>query len=332
LSIGRPLQWFSCQLHANELPLRRLITYLDGPTSGPKAFSGDIGKLLPTVEHMEVVDFAAINSNVPAIFKSDLSTDQRYLYDMCRAVHIGQCSESLSDRSPGVMVHSRWLTTANRILRLYISTSNPSVQLVTLTTFVLKVYAPMWFAIKTNPSCTAGAKHLFKTIELTRYLPKDQRDLIDVVIQKNGFFGHVENILISMLDDHRRSIRKIAVTRIIAARQNQPENVRKFTVPRFKFDAKDYATMIQWNNVTEPPLLAELTNNQLWEIVDDPAHHLNEIRSYPCHTQAVERHVKLVTEASLAFSSMDRRNGSIRAKIQSRSKLPKFDTKKDYRF
>jgi hypothetical protein len=90
--------------------------------------------------------------------------------------------------------------------------------------------------------------------------------------------------------------------------------------------------MIHWNVVTEPPLLNELTNDQLWQIVDDPAHHLSEIRSFPCHKQAGERHVKLGTEASLAVSSMDRRNGSIRAKIQSRSKLPKFDTKKDYRF
>jgi hypothetical protein len=57
--------------------------------------------------------------------------------------------------------------------------------------------------------------------------------------------------------------------------------------------------MIHWNVVTEPPLLNELTNDQLWQIVDDPAHHLSKIR-FPCHTQAVERHVKLGTEASLA--------------------------------
>jgi hypothetical protein len=56
---------------------------------------------------------------------------------------------------------------------------------------------------------TVGAKHLFKTIELTKYLPKDQRYLIDVVIQRNGFFEHVVNILISMFDDERRSIRKL---------------------------------------------------------------------------------------------------------------------------
>jgi hypothetical protein len=141
---------------------------------------------------------------------------------------------------------------------------------------------------------------------LKRYLPKDQRNLIDVVSQRNGIFEHVENILISVLDDERRSVRKILVTRIIAARRNQSENVKKFTVPRLKFDTKDYAPMIHWNVVTEPPLLKVLTNDQLWQIVDDLALHLTEIRSFPCHTQAVKRHVKLATETSLAVSSMDR--------------------------
>jgi hypothetical protein len=76
-------------------------------------------------------------------------------------------------------------------------------------------------------------------------------------------------------------------------------------------------------SITEPLLLKSLTD-QLWQIVDDAAHHL----TVPCHTKVVERHVKLVTEASLAVSSMDRRNGSMRVKIQLRSKLPKFDTRK----
>jgi hypothetical protein len=87
---------------------------------------------------------------------------------------------------------------------------------------------------------------------LTGYLPKDQRDLIDVVIQINGFFEHVENILISMLDHERRFNRKFTI--IIAAQRNQPESFRKLKVPRLKFDTKDYAPMIHWNVVTEPPL------------------------------------------------------------------------------
>ena len=42
----KPLQWLVCLLHANELPLRHLLQHLDGSTSGPRAFSGPIGKAL----------------------------------------------------------------------------------------------------------------------------------------------------------------------------------------------------------------------------------------------------------------------------------------------
>ena len=45
LEFIKPLQWFVCQLHANELPLRRLLEYLDGVTVGPRAFTGPLGQL-----------------------------------------------------------------------------------------------------------------------------------------------------------------------------------------------------------------------------------------------------------------------------------------------
>lgn len=60
----------------------------------------------------------------------ELSTEQRYLYDMCVSIRSGNCSEGLSKRDSGKLVHSRWLTTVNRILRLYVATSNPDQNLV----------------------------------------------------------------------------------------------------------------------------------------------------------------------------------------------------------
>ncbi|GBN17085.1 hypothetical protein AVEN_91978-1 [Araneus ventricosus] len=52
--IARPLQWVVCQLHSNELPLRHLIEYLDGPTTGPQGFSGPIGKMLSNCKHLPI--------------------------------------------------------------------------------------------------------------------------------------------------------------------------------------------------------------------------------------------------------------------------------------
>ena len=57
---------------------------------------------------------------------NDLSTDQQYLYEMCQAVSMGKVSEELGRRSPGALHHARWLTRANRIPRLYVSSLNPS--------------------------------------------------------------------------------------------------------------------------------------------------------------------------------------------------------------
>ena len=83
------------------------------------------------------------------------------------------------------MAHSRWLTTANHILRLYISTVEPSQTLKIIVKYIMKVHAPVWFAIKNISSSQNGALHLFKTIEQTRMLIPDIRNIGYPVIQRN---------------------------------------------------------------------------------------------------------------------------------------------------
>lgn len=55
-----------------------------------------------------------------------------------------------------------------------------------------------------------------------------------------------------------------------------------------------------------------------------------DILKFPCHSQAVERCVKLVTEASAAVCGYEARDGFIKSRISSRTELPKFETKKQY--
>lgn len=171
----KPLQWLICLLHANELPLRHLIQHLDGKTSGPNAFLGPIGKALSDCEKLPIIKFKIIEADIPVILKDELSTDQLYLFDICSAIVSGFLPTSLAKREPGKIVHSRWLTTANRILRLYVGTTDPSTNLVVLATFIMKVYAPTWFSIKINSSCKDGAKNLFKLISSTQYLEKFEK-------------------------------------------------------------------------------------------------------------------------------------------------------------
>ena len=86
--------------------------------------------------------------------------------------------------------------------------------------------------------------------------------------------------------------------------------------------------MIDWetSQLSEPPLTALLTNEQLIAIKDAPL----KVADYPCHTQAVERAVRLVSEASACVIGHDARNGFIRQRIQARKELKTHASKKDF--
>ena len=78
--------------------------------------------------------------------KKDLSTDQLYFLKACLAVQYGRqaCSdiEFLEKSLPGNVSHARWLTKANRILRLYMSKEVASKPLTRITQFILNFYGP----------------------------------------------------------------------------------------------------------------------------------------------------------------------------------------------
>ena len=52
----------------------------------------------------------------------------------------------------------------------------------------------------------------------------------------------------------------------------------------------------------------------------------------PCHTQAVQRTVNLVTEAASNVYGHEERDGFIRSTLLSEEKMPCFETKKDFKF
>lgn len=329
--IGKPIQWLICLLHANELPLRHLLHALDGKTTGPHSLSGPIGSLLATCESRPVKKFLAIEADLPEINEEDLSTDQQYLYKICCAIKTGTCSESLSKKNPGKLSHARWLTTANRLLRLYISTSEPSESLVVLTKFIMKVYAPMWFHIKTKPLCQYGAQHLWKSIILSREFPENIKKIIDNVISTNAYFAHPENILLGMITDSQSHIRELGIRRILKSRNSRTqENVRVFKIPALNWNARDYTDLIDWNEcvVTEPPLIMDISNEGLMKAMQEKS--VINLNKFPCHTQAVERCVKIITEASGKVCGHDKRDGYIRVKFEGRSDLPSYENKEEY--
>jgi len=336
--LNRPLQWLICLLHANELPLRHLFSKLDGATQGPKGFSGIIGRPLMTCDLLPVVKSEPIILENCPILDVEVSTDQQYLYEMCHAISDGTRSPDLAAGRPGPVVHSRWLTTANRILRLYVSSKGPSDNLKILVTFIMKVYCPVWFHVKTEPSCAEGSKHLWRMIKFSRYLAPDLRVIVDKVIHRNGYYGHSENILLCMLSDERPHIRELAFRRIMAARKETESNatttVRRFRVPEMNFEADDYTELVDWQSIdrSSPPVMKDLSDSEIITFVKNKATDKVDYPRFPCHTQGTERCIKLVTQASAAVCGEERRDGFIHARLHSRKIMKTFNHKAEFKF
>ena len=111
------------------------------------------------------------------------------------------------------------------------------------------------------------------------------RDVVNRVLQRNGFFAHPENILISMLIDEQKHVRELAWRRILKCRSNSFMKRRKFVVPKVLFDA-DYYKMIDWQatTISEPPVTRCLSNVTIESYVKSGMLPLGLFSKFPCHT------------------------------------------------
>lgn len=80
--------------------------------------------------------------------------------------------------------------------------------------------------------------------------------------------------------------------------------------------------------ITEPPLTFNISNEALDNIVTGKE--TINFDKFPCHTQAVERCIKIVTEASTKVCGESSRDGYIRLKLEGRQILLTFDNKSQY--
>ncbi|GBO08025.1 hypothetical protein AVEN_254820-1 [Araneus ventricosus] len=151
-----------------------------------------------------------------------------YLLEISQALRLGNCSDELARRSPGTLLHLLWLTTVNRVLRLYVS-SQASLNLKQIAEFVMKVYTKNWLKINYKHSLKYCAKHVWNTISRSMYLSQDLKDVVDGEICRNSYFAHPGNILLCMLKYERVYIRELAARRIIKFRESS-SNVKSVRV------------------------------------------------------------------------------------------------------
>ena len=92
-------------------------------------------------------------------------------------------------------------------------------------------------------------------------------------------------------------------------------NIRQFFITEINFEATDYIELIDWQKckLTEPPITTCISDECLIKMVTNG--HVPEVKQFPCHTQGVERCIKLVTEASVEVCGYDSRDGYIRARF-----------------
>lgn len=264
--------------------------------------------------------------------KQTLSTDVKYLYRMANAVASGFCPEDLANIKPGPIVHSRWLTKASRILRLYVTTKSPSENLKILTEFIMRVYVPMYFNVKFYSSVIYGSALLFKFIRSTQYLPPSHREIVNKVVQNNGYFAHPENVLLTMFFDDRKSVRERCIKKILHFRNNlwDPSTLRAYEKPKINFDCSDYVDMIDLDDdsiLSEPPFTTNIPYEHLLEYIefDDPP--LSDL-GIPSHIQGTERFVQLLTNVSRRAIECNR-DDILAVTIESRKRIPRMDSKKD---
>ena len=173
----------------------------------------------------------------------------------------------------------------------------------------------------------------WRTILLSHYPPDELKQVIDPVLKRNSFFAHPENLLLAMITENRVHVLELGLRRILKARSQRVAGVRKFAVPALNYDSSDYIEMIDWQttHIIEPPLIFEVSDTVIMDSVKSNESQIVEFQRFPCHTQAVELCVKLVTQASAAVCDQTSMDGFIRLRLESRRIMPAFDTKAPYK-
>jgi len=188
------------------------------------------------------------------------------------------------------------------------------------------------------------AKNVFKLIERVRQFPADKvRDISMKVLQRNAYFAHSENVILGMLAEDDENIRRRAVDKILALRSeasattgmessnlesSSKDVVRQFEVPKSNVEATHFYELTNLDSIKDISQTLDVMDSDDTSIAQMLTTPL--VLQHPCHNQAVERHVKLVSEAASVVTGYEKRNGMIRQNMQSRLLMSKFDSKQQF--
>ena len=221
-----------------------------------------------------------INPNFPRIsvgppliklsdkFIQDLSTDQHYGYKIVCAVRDGVLPARIALLEIGPVNHSRWLTTANRLLRLWVSKHGLKGKnlknLRFIVEFIIGVYYPCWFKVKVN--------HCLKSQR------KEVLDIVMPTVKRSAWYAHSEALIQTLLCSEDQKKRIEGMERILAIRgdgdpdtQLGDSSVRTRRTPDINCDASTIGDLIIWSEcVSEPPLTCSLNTSEVKNFINTP--------------------------------------------------------------
>ena len=200
VKLGRKLVWIVCDLHTGELGLRHLVTALDGRTLSSNKWSGPLGKMLDSATDLEInPNFERIEIGPPLPNLTDevireLSTDQSYGYRIVSAIRSGTVPKDLALLQIGPVCHSRWLTTALRFMRIWISIHNirgkTLKNLKMIVEFCVGVYMVNWFNIKIHSNWSQRPNHQLYLLQLLRQQSVCVLNLVLPTVQRSAWYCH----------------------------------------------------------------------------------------------------------------------------------------------
>ena len=144
---------------------------------------------------------------------------------MVNAIRSGKISQDLVLMEIGPVYHARWLTTANRFLKLWISKhtfrGKDLANLKLIVGYIVGVYYPMWFEAKVKHNFIEGPRHVLKQLELLRLQPNKVQEIVMPTVISSAWYSHSEAVLQTLLCSEDEVERRFAVKKVLGLREGR---------------------------------------------------------------------------------------------------------------
>ena len=184
------------------------------------------------------------------------------------------------------------------------STDSPTEAQRRMTSFIIHVYVPTFLEIRQRNLLEEGSRHLLSLITRVKdTCTQDEVNLLTPHIQFNGYCAQYELVLVSLLASQDRVERQLALD-IIKQQRGKEKNYKRKTIrkvknPQVNMAARSLSQMVDIHNApSTPPILFHYSDQELAQFLQVPYSSSN----LPCTTTAVERGVKMTTEAATVVS------------------------------